>query len=65
MKPLDRYGPALIEYEGVADLTFPQESGLVYKGYFEAKQLTGRGNSNRFCADCTRFRRFDHYYRTF
>ena len=40
MRPLDRYGPALVEYEGVADLTFPEESGIVYKGYFQAKQLT-------------------------
>ena len=40
MKPLERYGPALVEYEGVADLTFPENSGIVYKGYFQAKQLT-------------------------
>ena len=40
MKPLERYGPALVEYEGVADLTSRQDSGIVYKGYFQAKQLT-------------------------
>lgn len=43
MKALDRYGPSLAEYEGVADLTFPKESGIVYKGYFQAKQLTAGG----------------------
>ena len=43
MKQLDRYGPVLIGYEGVADLTFPQESGIVYKGYFQAKQLAAGG----------------------
>ena len=43
MKPLDRYGPALVEYEGVADLTFPQESGTLFKGYFQAKQLAAGG----------------------
>ena len=43
MKPLNRYGPALVEYEGVADLTLPQESGIVYKGYFQAKQLMTGG----------------------
>ena len=40
MKPLDRYGPALVEYEGVADLTFPQEPEIVCEGSFQAKQLT-------------------------
>ena len=43
MKPLDRYGPALVEYEGAADFTFSQESGSVLKGYFQAKQLTAGG----------------------
>ena len=38
-----RYGPALIGYEGVADLTFPQEFGIVYKGYFQANQLAAGG----------------------
>ena len=39
MKSLERYGEAISKYEGVADITFPEESGTVYKGYFEAKQL--------------------------
>ena len=43
MKPLDRYGPALVEYEGAADFTFSQESDSVLKGYFQAKQLTAGG----------------------
>ena len=43
MKPLDSYGPALVAYEGVADVAFPQDSGIVYKGYFEAKQLRAGG----------------------
>ena len=43
MDSLDRYGTPLVKYEGVADLTFPEDSGIAYKGYFEAKQLTGGG----------------------
>ena len=43
MNSLERYGTSLVRYEGVADLTFPEDSGIVYKGYFEAKQLTGGG----------------------
>ncbi len=43
MKSLERYGEAIAEYEGVADITFPEESGTVYKGYFEAKQLRTGG----------------------
>ena len=43
MDSLERYGTSLVKYEGVADLTFPDESGIAYKGYFEAKQLTGGG----------------------
>ena len=48
MKPLDRYGPTLVEYEGVADLTFPQESKSVYKGHFQATQLKAGGIVIRF-----------------
>ena len=43
MKSLERYGEAIVEYEGVADITFPEESGTVYKGYFEAKQMRTGG----------------------
>ena len=43
MKSLEVYGTSLVRYEGVADLTFPDDSGIAYKGYFEAKQLTGGG----------------------
>ena len=43
MNSLERYGTSLVRYEGVADLTFPEDSGIAYKGYFEAKQLTGGG----------------------
>ena len=43
MRPLERHGPALTEYEGVADLTFPQGSEIAHKGYFQAKQLTTGG----------------------
>ncbi len=43
MDSLERYGTSLVKYEGVADLTFPDDSGVTYKGYFEAKQLTGGG----------------------
>ena len=43
MKSLQRYGEAIVEYEGVADITFPEESGTVYKGYFEAKQMRAGG----------------------
>lgn len=43
MKPFDRYGPTLVEYEGVADLSFPQESGSMYKGQFQAAQLAAGG----------------------
>ena len=43
MNSLERYGTSLVRYEGVADLTFPEDSGIVYKGYFEANQLTGGG----------------------
>ena len=61
MEPLDRYGPALVAYEGVADLTFPQDSRIVYKGYFRAKQLTDGGIAIGFLpiahdpGDATRF----------
>ena len=40
MKSLEVYGTSLVKYEGAAHLAFPEESGIVYKGYFEAKQLT-------------------------
>ena len=50
MKSLERYGEAIVEYEGVADITFPEESGTVYKGYFEAKQTENRGHSHRLCS---------------
>ena len=43
MKSLERYGEAIVEYEGVADITFPEESGTVYKGYFEARQMRTGG----------------------
>ena len=43
MDSLERYGTFLVKYEGVADLTFPDDSETEYKGYFEAKQLTGGG----------------------
>ena len=43
MDSLERYGTSLVKYEGVGDLTFPDDSGIGYKGYFEAKQLTGGG----------------------
>ena len=43
MDSLERYGTSLVKYEGVADLTFPDDSGIAYKGYFEAKQLTAGG----------------------
>ena len=43
MKPLERYGEAIVEYEGVAEITFPEESATVYKGYFEAKQTRTGG----------------------
>ena len=43
MKSLERYGEAIVEYEGVAQITFPEESGTVYKGYFEAKQMRTGG----------------------
>ncbi|MCY4527958.1 MAG: hypothetical protein OXD46_02855 [Chloroflexi bacterium] len=43
MKSLDRYGEAIVEYEGVAEITFVEESGTVYKGYFEAKQMRTGG----------------------
>ena len=43
MDSLERYGSSLVKYEGVADLTFSEDSGIVYKGYFEARQLTGGG----------------------
>ena len=43
MDSLERYGTSLVKYEGVADLTFQDDSGVAYKGYFEAKQLTGGG----------------------
>ena len=43
MNSLERYGTSLVRYEGVADLTFPEDSGIAYKGYFETKQLTGGG----------------------
>ncbi len=38
MKALKRYGEEIVEYEGVADITFAEEPGKVYKGYFEARQ---------------------------
>ena len=42
MKELEKYGTALAKYEGVADLTFPEVPGNVYKGYFEVSQsITG------------------------
>ena len=40
MKSLEVYGTSLVKYEGAAYLAFPEESGIVYNGYFEAKQLT-------------------------
>ena len=40
MKSLEAYGTPLVKYEGVADLAFPEEPGIVYKGFFEARQLT-------------------------
>ena len=40
MKSLEAYGTSLVKYEGAAYLAFPEESGSVYNGYFEAKQLT-------------------------
>ena len=43
MKSLERYGEAIIDYEGVANITFLEESGKVYKGYFQAKQLKAGG----------------------
>ena len=43
MKSLERYGEAIVGYEGVADITFPEESGTVYKGYFEARQMRTGG----------------------
>ena len=43
MNALERYGAALIKYEGAADVTFPDGSGIVYKGYFEVKQLKAGG----------------------
>ena len=43
MYSLERYGTSLAKYEDVADLSFPDDSGILYKGYFEAKQLTGGG----------------------
>ena len=43
MKSLEEYGPALVSYEGVAELTVLEEPGTLYKGYFEAKQLTTGG----------------------
>ena len=43
MKSLERFGEAIVGYEGVADITFPEDSGTAYKGYFEAKQLSTGG----------------------
>ena len=43
MKALERYGAAIIDYEGVGEITFPEESGKVVRGYFEAKQLKAGG----------------------
>ena len=47
MKSLQRYGAAITNYEGVANITFPEDSGKVYKGYFEAKTVESRGHSYR------------------
>ena len=43
MNSMERYGTSLVTYEGVADLTFLEDSGIAYRGYFEARQLTGGG----------------------
>ena len=43
MKSLEKFGAAIIDYEGVANITFHEESGKVFKGYFQAKQLKAGG----------------------
>ena len=40
MKSLEVYGTSLVKYEGAAELAFPEWPGIIYKSYFEAKQMT-------------------------